>query len=107
MFLDPAESVPSYPGGVEAMKKFITDNLRYPQGEKNREGRVVVSFVVERNGALTDLEILRPLSPAFDAEALRVAKAMPRWNPGRQYMNGYGLVPVRARYNVPITFKIK
>lgn len=107
VFLDPAEPVPSYPGGVEAMKKFITDNLRYPQGEKNREGRVVVSFVVERNGALTDLEILRPLSPAFDAEALRVVKAMPRWNPGRQYMNGYGLVPVRARYNVPITFKIK
>ena len=107
VFLDPAEPVLSYPGGVEAMKKFITDNLRYPQGEKNREGRVVVSFVVERNGALTDLEILRPLSPAFDAEALRVVKAMPRWNPGRQYMNGYGLVPVRARYNVPITFKIK
>lgn len=107
VFLDPAEPVPSYPGGVEAMKKFITDNLRYPQGEKNREGRVVVSFVVERNGALTDLEILRPLSPAFNAEALRVVKAMPRWNPGRQYMNGYGLVPVRARYNVPITFKIK
>ena len=107
MILCAVAPTPSYPGGEKAMKEFIADNLRQPQGEKDKEGRVVVSFFVERDGALTDLKISRSLSPACDAEALRVIKAMPRWIPGKQYMNGYGRVPERVRYNVPITFKAK
>ena len=107
MILCAVAPTPSYPGGEKAMKEFIADNLRQPQGGKNEEGRVFVSFFVERDGALTDLKISRSLSPACDAEALRGIKAMPRWIPGKQYMNGYGRVPERVRYNVPITFKAK
>ena len=107
IFVDHPEYLPSFPGGSSALLKYIADHVRHPDGKGMGQDRVVVSFVVERNGDLTGFEIVRPSSPALDAEALRVVKAMPRWEPGRRYMNGYGLVPVRTRYNLPITFKTK
>lgn len=92
------EQIPEFTGGLEKLFIFITKNLKYPQGEKV-EGRVVVSFVVEKDGSLTDLKVNKSLSEATDAEAIRVMKISPKWQPGMQ--GGY---PVRVRYALPITF---
>lgn len=107
LFVDYPEHQPSFPGGSSALLKYIADHVRHSGGKDAGQGKVGVSFVVERDGSLSDFQITRSLDPVLDAEALRVVKGMPRWTPGKQYMNGYGLVPVRTRYNVPITFKAK
>lgn len=98
------EQMPQFPGGVEEMLKFIRDNLRYPNevGEIDVEGRVTIRFVVNRNGDVTDVTIIRGLEPSFDKEAIRIVKMMPRWIPGRQ--NGRN-VPVY--YTLPIVFKLQ
>ena len=98
------EEKPQYPGGQEALWKFISQNLSYPAvaQENGVQGKVVVSFVVEANGVLSDIEIKRGVDPSLDREALRIVRAMPRWKPGK--IKG---VPVRVKQSIPISFNLK
>ncbi|MBR1550566.1 MAG: TonB family protein [Bacteroidales bacterium] len=102
--LDVAEVSPEFPGGVEALYKYLAENIRYPeQAKANKvEGRVFVTFVVEKDGSVTDAKVLRGIGGGCDEEALRVVNAMPRWSPGMQ--SG---VPVRVQFYLPLTFKLQ
>lgn len=99
----PVEKEPEFPGGLEKFFKFLTNNLHYPDQakENNVAGRVMVSFVVERDGTLTDVKVSRGLGSGCDEEAVRVLRASPKWKPGMQ--NGR---PVRVAYTMPISFPI-
>ena len=94
----PTEDVP---GGEAALMEFIRKQLQYPAEAKknNEEGRVMVQFVVTRDGAIRDAEVVRGVSRSLDQEALRIVSVMPRWNPGKQ--NGQ---PVNVRFMLPMTF---
>lgn len=98
------EQMPMYPGGDEALMGYLRDNIKYPTvaAENGVQGRVVVGFVVERDGSITDVNILRGVDPSLDREAMRVVKSMPRWNPGKQ--NGSA---VRVKYQVPVSFRLQ
>lgn len=100
---DVVEEMPVYPGGMPAMMDFFNKNMKYPKEafDAKQEGRVIAQFVVEKDGCITDAHIVKSVSPALDAEALRIVNAMPNWTPGRQ--NGK---PVRVKYTVPISFKL-
>ena len=103
--VDVEETMPEFPGGVQAMYKFFEDNLQYPKdaGEINVQGRSIIQFTVEKDGSITDIEVVRSVGhPSFDKEAVRVIKMMPKWKPGSQ--NG---TIVRCKYTVPMTFKLK
>jgi TonB family protein len=95
--------MPEFPGGEEAMMKFIIKDLRYPITGKlaGVEGRVFARFVVEIDGLISNVEIIRGINPAFDQEVVRVINTMPRWNPGRQ-----GLIKMRVFYTLPFTFRL-
>jgi protein TonB len=92
-----------FPGGPVIMGRFLAKNMRYPQEARRAglEGVVHVSFIVGKNGLITDIEIVKGLSPECDAEALTVVRMMPRWRPAHQ--NG---VPVRSRLVLPLRFKL-
>jgi periplasmic protein TonB len=98
------EQMPQFPGGDEELLKFIHDNLHYPAvaAEVGIEGRVTIRFVVNRDGDVTDVTIIRGLDPSCDKEAVRVVKMMPKWIPGRQ--NGRN-VPVY--YTLPVVYKLQ
>ena len=98
-----AEHMPTYPGGVDALKKFIDEHMRYPQEAlaDGVEGIVQVSFIVEKDGSTTDFEVLDEHHPALEAEAVRILQQMPKWNPAKQ--NG---VKVRVEYVVPVKFNL-
>lgn len=98
------EQMPMYPGGEGALLGYLRDNIHYPTvaAENGVQGRVVVGFVVERDGSITDVKILRGVDPSLDREAMRVVKSMPRWNPGKQ--NGSA---VRVKYQVPVSFRLQ
>ena len=100
---DVVEHNPSFPGGQQALLEFLRENVKYPEQalKDSIEGRVVLSFVVETDGSLTDPKVVRGVHPLLDAEALRVLKLMPRWEPGNQ-----GGKEVRIKYNMPVTFKM-
>ena len=95
---------PEFPGGVEALYKYLAENIKYPEKAKNNkvEGRVYITFVIEKDGSVSDAKVLRSVNEELDAEALRVINAMPKWKPGTQ--RG---VPVRVQYNIPIYFKLQ
>lgn len=97
------EQKPTFPGGEEALYKFIGDNLRYPviAQENGDQGRVQVSFVVSETGKITDVKIARGKTPELDKEAVRVVKSLPNFIPGKQ--NGH---PVKCKYILPIVFKL-
>ena len=97
------EQMPTFPGGDAALMKYLAENIKYPvSAQKAKEqGRVVVQFIVEKDGAVTGVKTVRSVTPVLDAEAVRVIKAMPKWTPGRQ-----GGQPMRVRYNVPVSFKL-
>ena len=97
------EQMPIFPGGDAAMMKYLSENVKYPALaiKAQEQGRVVVSFTVEKDGAISDVKVARSVTPSLDAEAVRVVKAMPKWTPGKQ--DGQ---PVRVRYNVPVSFKL-
>lgn len=97
------EIMPLFPGGEKEMYRFIGQNLKYPVSaqEANIQGKVVVRFVVDQNGSINDVEILRGIDPNCDKEALRVIKNMPKWVPGKQ--NG---IPVKVYYTMPIVFRL-
>ena len=96
--LDPVEIVPRFPGGEKAYRKFLKKNLKMCDGGET-QGRVIVSFNVEKNGRLTHFKIQRSLSPECDLEVIRVLKKSPKWIPSME--NGK---PVRAEYTVPVKF---
>ena len=97
------EQMPHFPGGAASLMRYLSENIRYPiQAQmEGISGRVVVSFVVEPDGTFSDLRVIRSVDPILDKEALRVVRDMPRWIPGKQ--DGK---PVRARYNVPVSFRL-
>ena len=101
---DVVEQMPSFPGGPSALLEWLSNNVKYPvvAQENGVQGRVVVSFVVERDGSITDVKVVRGVDPSLDKEASRVVKAMPRWIPGKQ--NGSA---VRVKYNVPVAFRLQ
>ncbi|SES83047.1 energy transducer TonB [Prevotella sp. kh1p2] len=100
---EPAEIMPSFPGGTKALMDFIAANLKYPAeyAENCIQGRVVVSFSVNPDSTCTDFKVVHSVDSLLDAEALRVLKLMPKWNPGSR--NGR---PVKVRYAVPVTFRL-
>ena len=93
------DKVADFPGGMSALMNFLKENIKYPEGS-SATGRVIVRFVVEANGSIGDVEIVRSVSPELDAEAERVVKLMPRWTPGE--VNGK---PVASYFNLPVSFK--
>lgn len=97
------DEMPQFPGGDSAMVAYITNNVHYPQTEKEKgiQGKVFVGFVIEKDGAVSDVEIKRGIGEECDAEAVRVVKGMPNWEPGKQS----GVV-VRTAMVLPINFKI-
>lgn len=99
-----AEQMPEYPGGMKEMLKFLQENVKYPENamKNNVQGRVIVQFVVEKDGTPTEFKVLHSVDPDLDAEALRVMKAMPKWKPGMQK----GQV-VRVKFTVPVSFKLQ
>ena len=101
---DVCEHMPYFPGGDKGLMTYLQQNVKYPKSaEKNKqEGRVMVRFVVEKDGSLTDFAVARSVSPALDAEALRVAKMMPKWIPAKTKGK-----TVRVRYNIPIKFSLR
>ncbi len=98
------EQKPEFNGGEAAMYKWLSDNIVYPSAasEEGVQGRVVVEFVVGKDGSITNVRVVRPRHPALDKEAVRVVKAMPKWIPGRN--NGQ---PVKVTYTLPVTFKLQ
>ena len=101
---DIVEQMPEYPGGQAALFEYISKNVKYPaDAEKKKvEGKVFVTFVVDTDGKITDVSLLRKVFPSLDAEAIRVISGMPNWIPGKQK----GQV-VRVKYTVPIIFRWK
>ncbi len=94
-------TMPKYPGGIEKMFEFIAYNLRWPDDDACIQGRVVVSFIVEKDGSLTDVKVIKSVDPAFDKEAVRVVKSMPKWEPGM-----WRGKPARVHYCIPIKFRL-
>ena len=101
---DVVEQMPSFPGGMKAMMDYLARNIRYPANAKNDliEGRVILQFIVDKKGRLSDIKVVKSVEPYLDAEAVRVVKSMPRWNPGMQ--NGKA---VKVRYTLPVTFRLQ
>ncbi len=102
--IDPVEDEPQFPGGMEALMKYLSENIKYPEQAKkeNIQGRVYVTFVVEKDGSITGAKVLRSIGGGCDEEALRVVNAMPKWEPGK--LQG---TPVRVQFNLPIVFKLQ
>ena len=100
---DVVEQMPEYPGGMQALFEYLSQNVKYPEdAEKQKvEGRVIATFVVETDGSISNVEVVRPVFPSLDAEAVRVLSGMPKWKPGMQS----GKV-VRVTYTVPINFSL-
>ena len=101
---DVVEEMPSFPGGSAALMSYLSSNTKYPvvAQENGVQGRVIVSFVVERDGSSSDVKVARSVDPSLDREAQRVVKSMPKWKPGKQ--NGSA---VRVKYTVPVVFRLQ
>ncbi len=100
---DVVEQMPQFPSGPGALMEYLSKNIRYPEEayKKNIQGRVIVTFVVEKDGSISDARVFRSIDPLLDAEALRVVNTMPNWTPGIQRGKA-----VRVKYTIPITFKL-
>ena len=101
---DIVEQMPEFPGGMQALIEFLSQNIKYPEDAQKQkvEGRVLVKFVVETDGSVSNLEVAKNAFPSLDAEAMRVVQAMPKWTPGKQR----GQV-VRVKFVLPINFHLK
>ena len=101
---DVVEQMPEFPGGMEALFKYMAENMKYPEDAKKQqvEGRVLVQFIVETDGSVSNTEVLMRVFPSLDAEAVRVISGMPKWIPGKQ--NGK---VVRVKYTIPVSFRFK
>lgn len=98
------EKMPSYPGGEEALYKFISKNIKYPENaaKKGISGRVFIGFIIEKDGSVSNAKVLRPVNKYLDAEALKVVNMMPKWKPGIQ-----GEKIVRVKFTIPVSFKLR
>ena len=99
------EKMPEFPGGQQALFKYLSENVKYPviAQENGVQGRVICQFVVNRDGSIVDVEVVRSGGdPSLDKEAVRVIKSMPKWKPGQQRGK-----PVRVKYTVPVNFKLQ
>ena len=98
------EKQPEFPGGTTALMKFLGDNIKYPviAQENGIQGRVITNFVVERDGSISDVQVVRGQDPSLDKEAIRVIKTMPKWTPGQQRGK-----PVRVRFTLPVVFRLQ
>ena len=101
---DVVEQMPEYPGGMQALFEFISKNIKYPADAQKQkvEGRVLAKFVIETDGSISDIEVVKNAFPSLDAEAVRVIQAMPKWIPGRQKGQA-----VRVKFVMPINFSLK
>ena len=101
---DIVEQMPEYPGGMQALFEFLKENIKYPEDAQKQkvEGRVLVKFVVETDGSISNIEVVKNAFPSLDAEAERVVRIMPKWTPGKQK----GQV-VRVKFVLPINFSLK
>ena len=101
---DQAETMPEFPGGVGKLMEYVAKNVRYPKEAEDKclQGRVIATFIVEKDGSITSAKIVRSIDPALDAEALRVINGMPNWKPGTQKGE-----PVRVKYTIPISFRLQ
>ena len=97
---DVVDEHPHFPGGNGALLDWLSKNIHYTSGCASIQGRVVVSFFVEPDGSLSDIELVRKVAPELDEEVLRVVKAMPKWIPASQNNK-----PIRAKFTMPITFR--
>jgi protein TonB len=97
------ETPPQFPGGAAALLKFLSENLKYPPLAKENgiEGRVILNFIVEKDGSLSDVRIVRDIGGGCGKEAVRLVQAMPKYLPGKQ--NGQA---VRVKYTLPVAFKL-
>jgi protein TonB len=100
---DTVEQMPEYLGGMQAMIAFLQTNMKYPEdaAKQKVEGRVMVQFIVETDGSISDVHVAKQVFPSLDAEAIRVVQAMPKWTPGKEKGN-----VVRVKYNLPIVFRM-
>lgn len=98
------EEQPEFPGGMAKLMEYLRNNIKYPQIAKENgiQGKVFVSFVVDPNGKVTRIKVVRGVDPALDAEAIRVVENMPPWKPGKQRGK-----PVYVQYNLPINFQLQ
>lgn len=98
------EQMPEFPGGTDELQKYLSNNIRYPVAalENGVQGRVICEFVVNSDGKVTNVRIVRGVDPTLDAEALRVINAMPLWKPGKQRGKA-----VKVRYTLPVNFKMQ
>ena len=98
------ETMPEFPGGEAALFKYLSDNIKYPviAQESGIQGRVICQFVVNRNGAIVDIEVVRGVDRSLDAEAVRVIASMPNWSPGKQRGKA-----VRVKYTLPVNFRLQ
>ena len=98
------EEQPEFPGGTKALLNYLSKNIKYPTiaQENGIQGRVVLSFIVRKDGSVSDIEIVRGVDPVLDQEAVRVVEAMPKWKPGKQK----GVV-VNVKYVLPVMFRLQ
>ena len=98
------EEMPEFPGGMAKLAEYLAKNIKYPQlaRESGIQGRVFINFVVENDGSVTNVKVMRSLGGGCDEEAMRVVKSMPKWKPGKQRGK-----PVRVSYNLPVNFKLQ
>ena len=101
---DIVEQMPEYPGGAMAMFEYLSKSIKYPKeaAEAQKEGRVIATFIVNKDGSISDARVVKSVDPALDTEALRVINGMPNWTPGRQ--NGK---VVNVKYTIPISFRLQ
>jgi len=104
LIIDFIEQMPTFPGGSEKLLKFISKNIIYPEKAKNEkiEGRVICKFIVNRDGSVSDILVVKSLDLSCDAEAIRVLNLLPKFIPGMQ-----DKIPVRVWYRLPVIFKLK
>ena len=93
-----------FPGGMQELMKFLQTNIRYPKEAQARglQGRVVVQFVVNKDGSICEENVVKSVDPQLDAEALRIVRSMPTWTPGKQRGEA-----VRVRFTLPVTFRLQ
>ena len=101
--LDVVEQMPSFPGGQAALFQWLSSNIKYPvvAMENGVQGRVLVTFVVERDGSISEVKVSKSVDPSLDKEAVRVVSSMPKWTPGKQKGEA-----VRVKYTMPVTFRL-
>jgi protein TonB len=98
------EQMPAFPGGDKKLFKFLKKNIKYPKEARRKEieGRVYISFVIDEQGMVQDVRVIKGVSPELDEEAVRVVKLMPKWTPGSQKGK-----PIKVQYTLPIIFHLK